>query len=429
MIGAYHNVHLGKAAVLFLSGPTLAQYVEPEPDLVTVGVNTVIFHRPELDYLFLQDAGSPAHCNSYVSRKADYDSFKPRIAKFFGTTLCPMLRGVPGTTPYQYTHGPIIDIGNARIEDPKVLADFSDNLGSKPPAANGSVAFPAIQFLLWTGVKRIYIVGADITDGRRIGEEKATQDYVRQNHLQRWQEFERWVGVAYPDVEITPLNPIGLAGMFSLRVKDKVVAQPAPKLAVAGQGRFRLHCLAPPHAITAPGFSHCGFTNKLRHFCKFMTEAGHVVWHYGHENSDVVCTEHVTVSDDSTIAAYADWKNTSYNGQLDDECNKAFTANAIRDSSHVILFCASMASGISQLPMRFQPRLSSSQASGLSRHSHRSESSRVMPLCTTRMVGRTLNRSFTMLSYLRFWIRQSSDIARRRRTGYFSLGGCSLLRA
>jgi glycosyltransferase involved in cell wall biosynthesis len=212
-----------------------------------------------------------------------------------------------------------------------VLADFSDNLGSKPPAANGSVAFPAIQFLLWTGVKRIYIVGADITEGRRIGEEKATQDYVRQNHLQRWQEFERWVGVAYPDVEITPLNPIGLAGMFSLRVKDKVVAQPAPKLAVAGQGRFRLHCLAPPHAITAPGFSHCGFTNKLRHFCKFMTEAGHVVWHYGHENSEVVCTEHVTVSDDSTIAAYADWKNTSYNGRLDDECNKAFTANAIRE--------------------------------------------------------------------------------------------------
>jgi len=330
MLGAYRNVHAGRSAVLFLSGPTLARYVEPEPDLVTCGVNTTIFRRQDLDYFFIQDVGRTSHANSYVSRKADYDAFKPRIAKFYGTTLCPMLRDVGGTTEYTFSCGPIINIGGARIEDPKAAADFSADLALKPPAAAGSIAFPALQFLLWTGVKRIYIVGADITDGRRINEERPSQDYVKQNHLQRWQEFEKWVAGAYPDVEIIPLNPIGLKNMFSLR-NTKVAAEPVATVSAPSQGRFRFNCLAPPHAITAPWFSHCGFTNKLRHFCKFMTEAGHTVLHYGHERSKVVCTEHITVTTDKDIAAYANWRNTSYNGKLGDECNKAFTANAIRE--------------------------------------------------------------------------------------------------
>ena len=57
MIEAYRNVHLGRSAVLFLSGPTLKQYVEPEPNLIKCGVNTVLFHRSDLDYFFIQDIG------------------------------------------------------------------------------------------------------------------------------------------------------------------------------------------------------------------------------------------------------------------------------------------------------------------------------------------------------------------------------------
>jgi len=328
MIGDYRNVHAGRSAVLFLSGPTLAQYVEPEPDLVTVGVNTTIFYRQDLDYFFIQDVGRTSHSNSYVSRKVDYNAFRPRIAKFYGVTLCPMLRNVADTVPYQFTHGPIINIGGARIEDPKVAADFSADLANNPPAAAGSVAFPALQFLLWTGVKRIYIVGADITDGRRIGEAKATQNYVKQNHLQRWQEFEKWVAVAYPDVEFIPLNPVGLKGMFSLR-NAKTAAIPAATKSVPQQARFRFHCLGIPHTVTSPAFAHCAYTQAVLRFCKFMTESGHEVYHYGHERSEVVCTEHVTVTNDEDIAAYADWKTKSFNGQFNDICNQKFTARAI----------------------------------------------------------------------------------------------------
>lgn len=321
MVGSYRNVHSGRSAALFLSGPTLAQYVEPEPDLVTCGVNTVIFHFTDLDYFFIQDVGKVEHSNSYVNRKDDYDSFKPRIAKFYGNTLCSSLVH-DSAISYQFTHGPIINHKSARIEDPSVPADFSADLASKPPAAAGSIAFPALQFLLWTGVKRIYIVGADITDGRRIGEDKPMQNYMQQNHLGRWKEFEEWVGKAYPEVTIVPLNPVGLKGMFSLREKFVVPTLRDP---------FRLHVLGIPHTITSKEFAHCAYTQKVRRFCKFMTEAGHTVYHYGHERSDVICTEHATVSNDKTIAAYADWKNTSYNGQINDACNQEFTANAIQE--------------------------------------------------------------------------------------------------
>ena len=309
----YRNAHEGRSAVLFLSGPTLEQYEEPEPDLITCGVNTVMFHRQDLDYFFIQDVGKAGHKHSYVSRKEEYDAFKPRIAKFYGVTLCRALKKAAsdaGATPYEFTHGRIINTKRARIEDPAIPADFSADLANKLPAAAGSIAFPALQFLLWTGVKKIYIVGADIKDSRRIGEVKAMQDYVAQNHLGRWREFEEWVGEAYPDVEIVPLNPVGLIGMFGTRPS------------------FRFHALGVPHTITSPEFAHCAFTQKVRRFCKFMTEAGHTVYHYGHERSEVVCTEHVSVSDDNTIAKYADWKNTSYNGNLNDACNREFTQNA-----------------------------------------------------------------------------------------------------
>lgn len=321
MIGAYRGVHTGRAAVLLLSGPTLSKYVPPEPDLVTCGVNTVMFHQPDLDYFFIQDVGKPNHANAYVNRKEEYDAFQPNIAKFYGTTLCRALASADaGATPYQFTHARIIKQGRAMIEDPKVPADFSADLAKKPPAAAGSVAFPALQFLLWTGVKRIYIVGADITDGRRIGEDKPAQDYVKQNHLGRWREFERWVATAYPDVEIIPINPVGLRGMFG-RSMGMTLREDA----------YRFHVLGIPHTVTSPEFAHCAYTQKVRRFCKFMAEAGHVVYHYGHERSEVICTEHVSVSNDKTIAAYSDWKNKSYNGDPNDSCNIEFSANTIRE--------------------------------------------------------------------------------------------------
>lgn len=60
--------------------------------------------------------------------------------------------------------------------------------------------------------------------------------------------------------------------------------------------KHRLHCVGLPHtATTKKEFLHCGYTQKMLSFCQMMHEAGHTVYHYGGEGSDVACTEHVTL--------------------------------------------------------------------------------------------------------------------------------------
>ena len=59
---------------------------------------------------------------------------------------------------------------------------------------------------------------------------------------------------------------------------------------------MRYHVLAVPHTITnKEEFVACAYTQKVYKFCEMMLKRGHTVYHYGHVDSEVPCTEHVTV--------------------------------------------------------------------------------------------------------------------------------------
>jgi glycosyltransferase involved in cell wall biosynthesis len=95
---------------------------------------------------------------------------------------------------------------------------------------------------------------------------------------------------------------------------------------------LRFHVLAVPHTVTRKDYSACAFTQKALKFCKMMHERGHTVYHYGHVESEVLCTENVAITDNALFQeAYGhyDWKKELFRHNTGDLCNRTFVERAI----------------------------------------------------------------------------------------------------
>lgn len=95
---------------------------------------------------------------------------------------------------------------------------------------------------------------------------------------------------------------------------------------------MRFHVLGIPHTITTPEYSTCAFTQKVVTLCQMLMMEGHEVIHYGHEDSDVACVEHVAVTDRSDLAtSYPnhDWRKQGFPSfAKSDPVYKTFYRNA-----------------------------------------------------------------------------------------------------
>jgi glycosyltransferase involved in cell wall biosynthesis len=97
---------------------------------------------------------------------------------------------------------------------------------------------------------------------------------------------------------------------------------------------MRFHVLAVPHTVTNKQFVACAFTQKVLKFCEMMTRRGHTVIHYGHPDSEVVCTEHVNVITRETytrVYGNYDWKVQNFKFDLRDDAYQEYNAVAIRE--------------------------------------------------------------------------------------------------
>lgn len=97
---------------------------------------------------------------------------------------------------------------------------------------------------------------------------------------------------------------------------------------------MRFHVLGVPHTVTNHQFVACAYTQKIFKFCKMMKARGHYIIHYGHEDSDPECDEHVTVVTNADFErAYGNskWKNTIYKYNMNDTVYSTFFENAIRE--------------------------------------------------------------------------------------------------
>ena len=98
---------------------------------------------------------------------------------------------------------------------------------------------------------------------------------------------------------------------------------------------MRFHLLGIPHTVTNDEYTACAYTAKVLKFGKMFTgQPGVEVFHYVHEDSNVCCDEHITVTtNDDLKKAYGsyDWRKEFFKFDNNDHAYTTFYENTLRE--------------------------------------------------------------------------------------------------
>jgi len=222
--GPYKNIHQNSSAFFFGSGPTILNFdFENIPkDFLRFGTNDQIFLEGiDLDYWFMGDA-MPQIPDKFYNKFEVYNDYNPKKQKFVRYCNWEDSRkiSVPGWGEVPRNGQLPLNIKNAKY----YICDsggnpsnclFNKELSEGNLTAVASISFEVLQFILYAGIKNIFLVGhdCDYSNGTfakiMIGKQQQAGYYIHRY----WNIVNAWIKENYPDVKIFSINPIAL-GIF-----------------------------------------------------------------------------------------------------------------------------------------------------------------------------------------------------------------------
>ena len=218
----YEGIHSGSQAIIYATGPSILKYSSKleKPGAIHVGMKHVVCHPDiarKLHYYFCGDWN-----NRIRQYYKDLFTFYPLKAKFAYTqigTKCGT--GSPTCTKkssqYWYMSPEFaqsLDMKEYTIA--KKFGRWHKDIASNPFVHAGSTVFPALQFLLYTGVSQILLVGCDCTNKYSFAENgQPRKDDLATIWKRYWKEFAKFAEREYNNVEILWINPVGITDLFA----------------------------------------------------------------------------------------------------------------------------------------------------------------------------------------------------------------------
>lgn len=216
-LSVFNNKYKGKSVILFATGPSLNKYKpikELGENIYKCGINGSLFYTLDLDfYFFAVKHLPPQHVNEYFHLINKLPDKTIKIAgvyqdgEHYEKLVSPQEAAAFGAIPVEHS----------------VQTAFFEKDISTYCFYPASIIFKALQFLMYAGFERIYLVGADCSvekDKHHFYQEPAkwrTKQYKKVMTFKmptHWKTFKQFQEKEYPQVEIISVNPVGLKGMF-----------------------------------------------------------------------------------------------------------------------------------------------------------------------------------------------------------------------
>ncbi len=209
----YRNCNAGKDIIFIAGGPTALYFNNQKCGGIKCGVNGIISIVDDLNYLFIEDTF--LHDKNLNKEIDQYQG--NNCQKFYGILpsrrvqfLNRRVHNTDRISPIHIKNGEanvflLEDVVNGKWAIDLEVEAFGDFCGA---------ALSALQFLLYTHPKRIYLVGNDCTNQKLAYHSDRPHNGNHAPKIRGYKIMKQVVESIYPDVEIISVNPVGLKGIF-----------------------------------------------------------------------------------------------------------------------------------------------------------------------------------------------------------------------